>query len=112
MSLLPAYAAAFETKGLYPLSPYGVFSTFSAESLQRNEIGFGFNFERANDPDFSRLAFNFAYGVHDRFELNMTIPYMLKWEAIGAGYEDINIGLKHRLLDEDRHYPSVAYLLT
>jgi hypothetical protein len=110
--LIPLYAAAFEVKGLQPLSPYGVFSTFSAESLKQNKIGFGVGLEKSYDPDFYRTLFQFAYGLHDRFEINITLPYVIEWENSVDGLEDLNLGVKHRIIDEGVVTPAVAYILT
>ncbi|MEW6117382.1 MAG: hypothetical protein AB1553_10835 [Nitrospirota bacterium] len=110
--LLPKYSAAFEVKGLQPLSPYGVFSTFSAESLKQNKVGFGVGLEKSSDPDFYRTLFQFAYGLHDRFEINITLPYVIEWEDRVDGLEDLHIGIKHRIIDEGEVIPAVAYMLT
>ncbi|NTU43603.1 MAG: hypothetical protein HGA78_11270, partial [Nitrospirales bacterium] len=44
---IPFAASAFDVKGLQPVSPYGVFSTFSAESLSRHDVAIGLGFERS-----------------------------------------------------------------
>src|SRR5512139_937688 len=114
LSLLPVSGEAAEFsdfKGLQPLSPYGVFSTFSAESLKQNKIGFAATLERSVEPNFYRTTFQFAYGLHDRFELNMTLPFVINWEEHRDGLEDFNIGIKHRLVDEGAYMPALAYLL-
>ncbi|MBI3592223.1 MAG: hypothetical protein HY099_01860 [Nitrospirae bacterium] len=103
---------AFDIKGLQPLSPYGVFSTFSAESLKQNKIGLGVGLEKSKDPDFYRTIFQLAYGLHDRFELNVTLPHISEWENRLDGFEDISFGVKHRILDEGQFNPAVAYMLT
>ncbi len=110
--LLPTYANAFDVKGLQPLSPYGVFSTFSAESLKQNKIGFGLSVERSNDPDFYRTIFQLAYGLHDKFEFDVTLPYVTGWENRVDGFEDVSLGVKHRVIDEGEYGPAVAYILT
>src|SRR5208337_4189860 len=102
---------AFDTEGLRPLAPYGVFSTFSAESLQQNTVGISLGFERSAKPDFYRTTLQLAYGLHDRFEINMTLPYIDNYNHIN-GFEDANFGIKHRVLDEGLYYPAVAYMLT
>ncbi len=107
---LPAYA--FDVKGLQPLPPYGVFSTFSAESLKQNKVGLGLGFEKSYGPNFNRTIFQFAYGLHDRFELNMTLPYVLGWQNRVDGFEDVSFGIKHRIMDEGTVVPAVAYILT
>jgi hypothetical protein len=103
-------AHAFDVKGLQPLSPYGVFSTFSAESLKQNQAGFALGIEKSSSPNFYRTNFNFAYGLHDKFEFNMSLPYVSGWKGID-GFEDINFGIKHRLVDETLYSPALAYML-
>jgi hypothetical protein len=105
-------AYAFDVKGLQPIPPYGVFSTFSAESLKQNKVGFGLNVERSYDPNFYRTVFQLAYGVHDKFEMNITLPYVTEWENRIDGFEDVSLGVKHRIIDEGEYEPAVAYLLT
>ena len=107
-----ASAEAFDVKGLQPLSPYGVFPTFSAESLKQNKVGLGLGIEKVYDPGFYRATFNFAYGIHDKFELNFTLPYVTEWENRVDGFEDYNLGVKHRIIDEADYMPAVAYMLT
>lgn len=111
--LVPFSAAeAFEVKGVQPLPPFGVFSTFSAESLKQGKVGLGFTYEHSFDPDFNRLIGQLAYGLHDRFEINATLPYVNEWEQRFDGFEDLHLGFKHRILDEGRLSPAVAYMLT
>jgi hypothetical protein len=114
MTLLAATvdAHAFDTKGLQPLSPYGVFSTFSAESLKQNKVGLGLGIERSNGPDFYRTIFQFAYGLHDKAEINLTLPYVSEWQHKTDGFEDLSLGFKHRIVDEGKYNPAVAYILT
>lgn len=109
--LLPTYAHAFDVKGLQPLAPYGVFSTFSAESLKQNKVGFSLGIEKSSEPDFYRSIFNLAYGIHDRFEFNVTAPYVAEWKDRIDGFEDFSLGIKHRVLDETRYSPAIAYIL-
>lgn len=110
--VLAASANAFDVKGLQPLSPYGVFSTFSAESLKQNKVGFGLSVEKSYDPNFYRTIFQLAYGVQDKFEFNVTLPYVTEWENRVDGFEDVSLGVKHRIIDEGEYGPAVAYILT
>lgn len=110
--LLAASVNAFDIKGLQPLSPYGVFSTFSAESLKQNKVGLGLSVEKSYDPNFYRTIFQLAYGVHDKFEFNVTFPYVTRWENRIDGPEDVSLGIKHRVMDEGEYEPAVAYILT
>lgn len=100
----------FEIKGLQPVDPYGVFSTFSAESLAKGKVAVSGGAEILVAPDFYRFIFKTAYGITDTFELNVTVPYDLGTDA-ADGFEDAAIGLKHRFFDEGKYGPSVAYIL-
>ncbi len=113
ISMMPISSAfAFDVEGLRPLPPYGVFSTFSTESLQQNTVGICLGFERSVNPNFYRTTAQIAYGIHDRFEIDMTLPYDFNWGNRVSGLEDANFGVKHRVLDEGQYYPAVAYILT
>ncbi len=102
---------AFDTEGLRPLQPFGVFSTFSAESLQQNSVGVSLGLEKSSQPNFYRTTLQLAYGIHDRFEIDLTLPYVEQYEKTINGFEDINLGIKHRVLDEGLYYPAIAYML-
>jgi hypothetical protein len=101
----------FEVGGIKPLPPYGLFSTFSAESLPRNKFGFGVTLERLVEPTFYRANLLLAYGLLDNLELNATIPYVIDWQDSVDGFEDFYFVMKHRLIDEGRIHPAVAYLV-
>lgn len=104
-------AHCFDITGLQPTPPYGVFSTFSAESLPKGKAAFSTDAEILLDPDFYRFLFKSAYGITDTLEFNMTIPYVHKWADTMDGFEDIAVGFKHRIFDEVRYGLSVAYIL-
>ncbi len=106
------YAHGFDFKGIQPLAPYGVFSTFSAESLKKGEAGVAFGLEKSRQPDYFRFTNQFAYGITDKIELDITIPYVTNWQNAMDGFEDISVGLKHRFFDEGKYGPSIAYLLS
>jgi hypothetical protein len=108
---IPSYIYAEDIKGLQPLQPYGVFSTFSAESLRSKELGIAIGIERARSPDFYRITTQAAYGLRDDMELHINIPYMLRYEQSIYGFEDLCLGFKHRVIDEGRYNPALAYLL-
>jgi len=108
---LNEYAQAFDITGLQPVAPYGVFSTFSAESLPKGKVALSTDAEILLDPDFYRFLFKSAYGITDTLEFNMTIPYVHKWADTMDGFEDIALGFKHRIFDEVRHGLSLAYIL-
>ncbi len=104
-------ADAFDLKGLQPLAPYGVFSTFSAESLKSGKSAIALGFEKSQEPDFYRITGQFGHGITDSIELDITVPYTTGWQETADGFEDIAIGLKHRFFDEGKYGPSVAYLI-
>ncbi len=110
--LLAVSAECYEVKGLQPLAPYGVFSTFSAESLKQNKFDVGFTFERVNGPSFYRTNLQFAYGLKNNIELSAALPYVLGWQDRVDGFEDFAFGFKHRIFDGTGALPSIAYLLT
>ncbi len=103
--------ASFDIKGLQPLPPYGVFSTFSAETLKQNQIGIGIGFEKSSEPSFNRGILQIAYGLHDRFEFNLTTPYVFNFKNGSSGFEDVSMGIKHRLIGESKYSPAFAYVL-
>jgi hypothetical protein len=107
-----ADAVAFDLKGLQPLAPNGVFSTFSAESLRSGRSAVGLGFEKSQEPDFYRISGQFAHGITDAIEFDITVPYTTGWQDNPDGFEDIALGLKHRFFEEGKYGPSVAYLVT
>ena len=109
--ILIRYAYGFDIKGLQPVAPYGVFSTFSADSLQKGKSAFGVGAEKSREPDFYRYLFQYAYGITDKVEFITTIPYVDRWTDEKSGFEDIALGIKHRFFDEGKYGPSVAYIV-
>lgn len=110
--LLANSVSAFDIKGLQPVPPYGVFSTFSAESLKQNQVGVSLELERSVGPDFYRTSLKGAYGLHDKFEILFTLPYSFANKDAEDGIEDVSFGVKHRLINESDYLPAFAYLLT
>jgi len=100
----------FDVKGLQPVDPYGVFTTFSAESLPKGKVAVSAGAEVLIDPDYYRTILKTAFGLTDTYELMMTIPYDFG-NDIRDGYEDVAIGIKHRFFDEGKYGPSLAYIL-
>jgi len=109
--LSPLLAYGEDIKGLQPFQPFGVFSTFSTESLHKRELGITINLERSKAPDFYRLTLQGAYGISDNKEIHLNMPYFFKYEQDIYGFEDLNIGFKHRLIEEGRLNPSFAYII-
>ncbi|HBG92747.1 MAG: hypothetical protein A3J81_06330 [Nitrospirae bacterium RIFOXYB2_FULL_43_5] len=110
-SLFIGYAYGFDIKGLQPVAPYGVFSTFSADSLPKGKYALGVGVEKSRQPDFFRYVFQYAHGINNRIEFITTVPYVYRWENVKSGAEDIALGVKHRFVDETKYAPSVAYMV-
>ncbi|MCL5024234.1 MAG: YjbH domain-containing protein [Nitrospirae bacterium] len=106
------YAAGFDLKGLQPLAPYGVFSTFGAESLKQGRFGIQLGFEKSRQPDYYRFTNQFAYGITDNIEFDLTLPYVLNENRSGDGFEDLSLGIKHRFFEEGKYGPSIAYIIS
>jgi hypothetical protein len=109
--LLPGRSYAFDILGLQPVAPYGIFSTFSAESLPKNKAAFETSFEKSKDPDFYRFALSGAYGISDSLEFDITVPYVYHFSDPVDGMEDIAFGFKHRFYNEGKYGPSLAYII-
>ena len=108
--LLHGTAHAVELKGLQPVDPYGVFSTFSTESFAKGKVAFSTGAEVSLDPDLYRFIMKTAYGLSDVVELDMTLPYVFGSD-VRDGFEDAAIGVKHRFFEEGKYGPSLAYLV-
>lgn len=109
--MLPEPGLCFDILGLQPVSPHGVFSTFSAESNPKQKYSFELSAESSIDPDFFRYALKGSYGISDSVELSITIPYVHEFLDTIDGLEDIAFGVKHRIYDEGTYGPSIAYLI-
>lgn len=109
--LIPARAFCFDLIGLQPVSPKGVFSTFGAESQPRQKYSMELSAESSIDPDFFRYALKGSYGISDNIEFILTIPYVHEFLDSIDGLEDIAFGVKHRVYDEGKYGPSIAYLV-
>lgn len=103
---------AIDLKGLQPLPPYGVFSTFSAEGLEKGKTGIALSIERSRQPDYYRVTNNFGYGITDNLEFDITIPYVWGWQDEMDGFEDLSFGFKYKMIDEGKYGPSVAVLIS
>lgn len=104
-------AHGFDIKGLQPVSPYGVFSAFSADSLPKEKFAYEISMERSEGPNFFRYSLESAFGLSNNLEFNLTVPYVSKWKDEVAGFEDIAFGIKHRFFDEGKYGPSLAYVV-
>lgn len=101
---------AAELKGLQPCDPYGVFSTFSTESLKKGKSAVSLGAEASIEPDLYRMIFKGAYGLSDMVELDLSMPYVFGSD-IADGFEDFSIGIRHRFFEEKKYGPSLAYML-
>ncbi len=101
-------AYGFDLKGLQPVQPHGVFSTFSTGTHEKGVTSLGLGLEKSIDPDFLRLNTTLSYSLIDTLELSATLPYRIN--SI-SGFEDVSFGLKHRIANEMGSMPSLAYLL-
>lgn len=110
---LTSNAYSFDRKGFSPTAPFSVFSTFSAESPKKKQVAIDFGFEVANNPDIERTNLNISYGLTNNLEIITNLPYNLSYKNSGddAGAEDINLGFKHRIIDETTYIPAFAYML-
>ncbi len=63
------------------------------------------------EPDFYRFSLKSAYGISDKLEFNLTVPYVYHYFDEKNGLEDIAAGFKYRFYDEGKYGPSMAFLL-
>lgn len=104
-------AYGFDFQGIQPLAPYGVFSTFSAESLKKGKSALALGVGKSWEPMYYRFTSQYGYGLTDAIELDVTVPYDLKVQNSVDGFEDISIAFKHRFFDEGKYGPSIAYIV-
>lgn len=107
---IPEKLYAFDISGLQPLAPHGIFSAFGADSLPKNKSSVEIAAERSRESDFYRFSVKTAYGINDKLEFNLIVPYIYNYSGNKNGLEDIAIGLKYRFYDEGKYGPSLAYL--
>ncbi|MGD0886671.1 MAG: hypothetical protein ABSA46_17665 [Thermodesulfovibrionales bacterium] len=110
--IFASYAHGYVLEGIQPLAPYGVFSTFSAESLEKGKSAVAIGAERSWQPDYYRFIAQYAFGISDSTEIDITIPYDLAWRESIYGLEDIAVVLKHRFFDEGKYGPSFALIVS
>lgn len=114
----PATVFAYDPLGLQPISPYGIFSVMSAETLHQHKLALEVSTEKSKHPDFYRFGLKGAYGLTDAIELDFMAPFVYRYseDANGiedsSGLEDFSVGFRHRFYDEGKYGPSLAYLLT
>ncbi|HXX58406.1 MAG TPA: hypothetical protein VEI96_10435, partial [Thermodesulfovibrionales bacterium] len=116
--LFAGRAYGLDLAGIQPLAPYSVFSTFSAYSLEKGRTGIALGADISHHPTFYRISGQWGYGITDKVELEMTIPYAIQGENLTNtaqkpldGFEDIGIVLKYRFFDEGKYGPAIALIL-
>ncbi len=92
-----------------PIAPYGLFSSFSAETLKQGNSAYSLSLERSIEPDYYIGRLSLAYGITERIEFGLSIPYVIEENADGPG--DASFGLKYKLIDEGRIGPSLTTML-
>ncbi len=105
-----AAAYGFDVKGLQPLQPNGIFSTFSTSTNPASRFATQFELEQSINPTFYQVNSSVSFAVTDLIEASATIPYHMKTSE--SGFEDIAIGIKYRFLEEEQYAPSVAALVS
>lgn len=102
---------AFELKGLQPVQPHGVFSSFGTDTVEKGVFAAGTDFERSIDPHYYRATLKTGYGLSGNAELLFTVPYIFNWMDSEEGFEDVSFGVKHRIFRENGYGPSAAYVV-
>lgn len=108
----PALICAYEPLGLQPISPYGIFSVISAETLPHSKLAMEVSAERSKNPDFYRFGLKGGYGLTDSIEVDFMVPFVYRYLDDTDGFEDFSVGFRHRVYDEGKYGPSLAYLVT
>ena len=109
--LFPALSSAVELNTVRPLAPYGVFSAWSAQSLEKGAVSFGLTVEGSKEPDFFRYTAGASYGIEEKIELTVNFPYFAGGNDAPDGLEDLGVAAKYRILEQGRYGPSAALLL-
>ncbi len=89
-----------------PIAPYGLFSTFSAETLKKDNSAYSLSLERSVEPDYYITRLSLAYGITEKIEFGLSVPYVTGEETDGLG--DASFGFKYRLVDEGKYGPSLT----
>lgn len=104
-----AAAYGFDVKGLQPLQPNGIYSTFSTSTNPAGIFATQFELEQSVDPTSYRINSAVSFAITDAIEASATVPYHLKTGE--TGFEDAAIGIKDRFIEEEQYMPSVAALV-
>ncbi|MEO5358265.1 MAG: YjbH domain-containing protein [Nitrospirae bacterium YQR-1] len=101
-------AHCFDFKGLQPVQPHGVFSTFSATTNEKGAAALGIDLEQSVDPTFYRITSSVSYSLTDIVEFSASVPFSMKTSEYG--FEDPAVGIKARIFEETELRPAIAVL--
>lgn len=104
----PSMGQAFDYFGYRSPAPFGVFSVMSTRTPLEDRYSLGVSFEKTESPDYYRYAFQLAAAPRDGIEIGLSAPYV---QATDKGFEDLSLGLKHRILGRPERGLSFAYFL-
>src|SRR5262245_58273114 len=109
-----------DPRAYQPVNGTGGFSVFGANTIAGGAFSVGLGFlgedavcqETDGDFDFNTLWLALAYGITDRLQVGVDVPYSWfeadKAQFDGSGLEDINFGVVYRFLDEGPVMPALA----
>ncbi|MBF0565334.1 MAG: hypothetical protein HQK89_08830 [Nitrospirae bacterium] len=100
----------FDVRGLQPVQPNGIFSTFSTSTNETGVLSVETEGDYFVNPSFYRFSLASAFGLTDDLEISSTVPFRLQNKQ--DGFEDGSIGIRNRLFDEDGLLPSAGLLLS
>lgn len=89
-----------------PIAPYGLFSTFSAETLKEGHSAYSLSLERSVEPDYYINRISLAYGITEKIEFGLSIPHVIEDSTDGLG--DSSLGFKYKFIEQGRIGPSVT----
>lgn len=102
-----------------PIADTGGFTVFSADTLEKNQLALeisadllepaGYN---GKGLDQKTVSYKLGYGLLDFIQLGVEVPYTW-WQVDSVPYkskglDDINLGVKVRLLEESEKLPSIG----
>lgn len=87
-----------------PIAPYGLFSAFSAETLKKGHSAYSLSLERSVEPDYYINRLSLAYGITEKIEFGLSLPYVIENRTDGLG--DSSFGFKYKFIEQGRIGPS------